>query len=182
MLSRRTFLTIAAAPTLALGLGRRAFAGKRVEILMRGDALGADVWFDPIGLLVRPGETIIWRNDDPGNSHTTTAYHPDNRGHALRIPARAASWNSNYLLPSEAFTVEFTVPGVYDYFCIPHEIAGMVGRIVVAQSGTPTPIASPDDGSVEAARHALPAVEEIMRLGIVRRKNAPDGGHRAMHK
>ena len=28
----------------------------------------------------------------------------------------------------------FTVEGVYDYYCVPHEHAGMVGRIVV---GTP---------------------------------------------
>ena len=25
------------------------------------------------------------------------------------------------------------VPGVYDYFCMPHEEAGMVGRLIVGQ-------------------------------------------------
>ena len=26
-----------------------------------------------------------------------------------------------------------TVPGVYDYYCMPHEAAGMVGRIIVGK-------------------------------------------------
>ena len=30
-----------------------------------------------------------------------------------------------------------TVEGVYDYFCIPHERAGMVGRIVVGEATGP---------------------------------------------
>lgn len=29
----------------------------------------------------------------------------------------------------------FAVPGVYDYFCKPHELAGMAGRIVVGEPG-----------------------------------------------
>ena len=28
-----------------------------------------------------------------------------------------------------------TVEGVYDYFCAPHEMAGMVGRIIVGRPG-----------------------------------------------
>ena len=31
------------------------------------------------------------------------------------------------------FDVTLTAPGVYDYFCTPHEAAGMVGRIVVGK-------------------------------------------------
>ena len=38
------------------------------------------------------------------------------------------------LLPGEHYDVVLTVPGVYDYYCIPHVAHGMVGRIVV---GTP---------------------------------------------
>ena len=182
MLSRRTFLAMAATPAIAAGLGRRAIAGPPLEVVMRGDARGADVWFDPIGLLVRPGETVAWRNDDPGNSHTTTAYHPANRRHAPRIPAAAAPWNSDYLLPGETFAVAFTLPGVYDYFCIPHELAGMVGRIVVAEAGTAPPASLPEDGMIAAARHILPAVEDIIRRGIVRRNGPAGGEHGTVHQ
>ncbi len=31
--------------------------------------------------------------------------------------------------------VRLSVEGIYDYFCKPHEFAGMVGRIVVAGQG-----------------------------------------------
>ena len=47
------------------------------------------VWFDPVGLLIQPGQTVRWTNKDAGNSHTATAYHPANDGHPLRIPAGA---------------------------------------------------------------------------------------------
>ena len=40
-------------------------------------------------------------------------------------------------IPKRGATFEpvFTVQGVYDYFCKPHEMAGMVGRIVVGDPG-----------------------------------------------
>ena len=98
---------------------------------MRGKADGSHVWFDPIGLHVQPGQTVRWTNRDPGNSHTVTSYHPDIFERPLRIPAGAKPWNSDYLLPNESFSQTFTVEGVYDYYCVPHEHAGMVGRIVV---------------------------------------------------
>ena len=69
-----------------------------------------------------------------GNSHTVTSYHPEMFERPLRIPAGAKPWNSDYLLPDESFSMTFTEDGVYDYYCVPHEHAGMVGRIVV---GTP---------------------------------------------
>ena len=52
-----------------------------VEILMRGNADGSAVWFDPVGVLIAPGQTVRWINTDRGNSHTSTAYHPNNTGH-----------------------------------------------------------------------------------------------------
>ena len=147
-----------------------------VEIQMRGNADGSEVWFDPIGVLVRPGQTVRWINVDAGNSHTATAYHPSNSGHALRIPEEADPWNSDYLLPEEAFSITLTREGVYDYFCVPHEMAGMVGRIVVAQpseaGAQKTDPQAPGAGEPplpEAAQHAFPSVEEIMRAGLVRR-------------
>jgi plastocyanin len=103
---------------------------------MRSDGLGSQVWFDPIGLYVEPGTTVRWIVRD--NVHTTTAYHPDNDRHSLRIPEGATPWDSGFLVnPGDHFDVRLTVPGVYDYYCMPHEAAGMVGRIVVAKAGGP---------------------------------------------
>lgn len=102
-----------------------------VEVLLSGTANGASVWFRPRGLLVRRGQTVRWVNGDAGNVHTSTAYHPDNAGKPLRIPRGAPPWDSGYLLPGQSYSVTFDTPGVYDYFCVPHEHAGMVGRIIV---------------------------------------------------
>ncbi len=148
-----------------------------VEIGMAGTSDGSQVWFDPVGLLIRPGQAVRWTNTDPGNSHTATAYHPHNDNHALRIPSTARAWNSDYLMPGESFELAFTVEGVYDYYCIPHEHAGMVGRIIVAGSAAtsrPAP-ATPEQraGVPEAALAGFPAVQEILRSGVVRRAARP---------
>lgn len=147
-----------------------------VEIYMKSDRMGANVWFDPIGIYIEPGRTVRWVVSE--NVHTTTAYHPRNANHSLRIPSNAAPWDSGYLSPGEHFEVRFTVEGVYDYYCMPHEAAGMVGRIIV---GKPTgPGAMPFDYFVgkpyakdwrpvpPAAQAAFPAVERIMREKVVR--------------
>ena len=140
-----------------------AAAGGEVEIAMSGTANGSEVWFRPRGLLIQPGQTVRWVNRDAGNVHTATAYHPDN-GKVLRIPQGAKSWNSDYLMPGESFTQVFTVPGVYDYFCLPHEHAGMVGRIIVAQADASVrPYADTDAKLPKAALAHLPAVADILK-------------------
>ncbi|CAO3424764.1 plastocyanin/azurin family copper-binding protein [Azospirillum argentinense] len=166
MITRRTVLQAGgwAAGLALLGPLPPAGAEGAVEIHMRGNADGSKVWFDPIGVLVEPGQTIRWINVDPGNSHTSTAYHPVNDGHPLRIPEGAAAWHSDYLLPDQSFELRLIVGGVYDYFCLPHEEAGMVGRLVVGRpQGGPAAATLP-----EPARRLLPSVEEIVRRGVVR--------------
>jgi hypothetical protein len=51
-----------------------------VEIHMRSDADGGHVGFDPVGLLIQPGQTLRWICD--ANYHTTVAYHPANGDHS----------------------------------------------------------------------------------------------------
>ena len=143
-----------------------------VEVIeMRSDTPGSHVWFDPIGLYVDPGTTVRWIVRE--NVHTTTAYHPRNDHHSQRIPERALPWDSGFLVhPGDHFEVTLTVPGVYDYFCAPHEAAGMVGRILVGKSRGLE--AQPFDYWVgkpgtdrwlhvpEAARKAFPSVARII--------------------
>jgi len=151
-------------PTLAI-------AADATDIVMAGTPDGSRVWFDPIGLRVRVGQTVRWTNNDTGNSHTATAYHPANFDRPRRIPEDAQPWDSDYLLPGDSFSVTLTVAGVYDYYCVPHEMAGMVGRIVV---GAPPPgwmeTNSSDGGLPDAALQAFPPVEDIMMKGVVRRE------------
>ncbi|MGB6242623.1 MAG: plastocyanin/azurin family copper-binding protein [Castellaniella sp.] len=140
-----------------------AAAGGEVEIAMSGTPSGSDVWFRPRGLLIRAGQTVRWVNRDTGNVHTTTAYHPEN-GKPRRIPDAASSWNSDYIMPGKSFAITFDVPGVYDYFCIPHEHAGMVGRIIVGTADASVrPYAQTDAKLPAAALEHLPAIADILK-------------------
>ena len=148
-----------------------------VEIAMRSDTLGSKVWFDPVGILVAPGTTIRWVVKE--NVHTATAYHPKNGHHSLRIPEGAEPWDSGFLVnPGDHFDVTLTVAGVYDYFCMPHEAAGMVGRIVVGKPEGPGALpfdyfkgeaATMDWLAVPAAaQRAFPRIDRILRERLVR--------------
>jgi plastocyanin len=125
------------------------------------------------------GDACAQRWVNEANVHTSTAYHPDNDGHALRIPEAAESWDSGYLVePGDQFEVTLTVEGVYDYFCTPHEMAVMVGRIIVDRPSGPGTLpldyfqgdAAAQGWRVvpEAAQAAFPAIEVIMRERVVR--------------
>lgn len=178
--SRRDFLKVGGLALVGFGLvpELRAQAPPTTTatsaiavIEMRSDTLGSRVWFDPIGLYVEPGTTLRWITRE--NVHTATVYHPRNDHHPLRIPESAVPWDSGFLVnPGDHFDVTLTVPGVYDYYCAPHEAAGMVGRIIV---GEPTgPGAEQFDywagrpGTENwvhvpgAAREAFPSVARIM--------------------
>jgi plastocyanin len=156
---------------------RPARAAGVIEIRLRSDRLGAHVSFDPIGVLIEPGQTVRWVNE--ANVHTSSAYHPANAGHALRIPEAAEPWDSGYLMePGDSFEVTLDVPGVYDYFCAPHEMAGMVGRIIVGAPSGPgalpfdyfegDPAAQDWQPVPDAAQAAFPPLEAIMTAGVVR--------------
>src|SRR5690606_8912691 len=121
----------------------------------------------PRGLHIQPGQSVRWINTDVGNVHTITAYHPNNRK-PQRIPTDAVAWDSGYLLPDASFTIAFTTPGIYDYFCIPHEQAGMVGRIIVGDvDAIAQPYSETDNLLSEKALARFPAVAAILEHGRV---------------
>lgn len=167
---RRSFLQTSGGIILAgLTTSAISYAEGPIDIAMMGSPGGARVWFKPIGLLIEVGQTVRWTNRDPGNSHTSTAYHPSLYKKTQRIPDGAKPWDSGFLLPNESFSFTFTVPGVYDYYCLPHEHAGMVGRIIVGQpesNGWQTR-ADAKQGLPDAALQAFPTIERIMKEKVV---------------
>jgi plastocyanin len=178
-MTRRELLRSGGCWGASLVAPRLARSASPVEIRMRSDARGEHVGFDPIGILIQPGQTVRWIMDSPGNPHTTTAYHPRNGRHSLRIPETAAPWDSGFLVnPGDRFDVTLAVDGVYDYFCLPHEAGGMVGRIVVGRPAGPGTLAfdyfAGRPGAQDwlpvphAARQSFPAVEAIVRQRVIR--------------
>ena len=171
----RGFLAACLVGAATLG-GAGIAAADTVEVKLVQTPAG-HAYFDPAGVHVAPGDTVRWVQIS--GFHSITSYHPRNDNHELRIPESAEPWDSDILLadyPKRGATFEHvsTVPGVYDYFCRPHEMAGMVGRIVVGEPGdgpgtkafgyAPSEKWKPVP---EAARKVFPPIAEIVQKGIV---------------
>ena len=133
-----------------------------------------DFFFDPPGLLVQPKETVEWVfREITVDGHTVTAYHPENFRHELRIPETAQPFDSGIRdKVGDTFSLAFDVIGVYDYFCLPHEFFGMVGRLIVKEPVGPgtQPVAV---GLPEAAQKVMPSLAEILGpVGLLFRLSA----------
>lgn len=109
---------------------------------------GSEFYFDPIGLHVPPGTTVVWRLEN--DVHSSTAYVEGVGGaEVTRIPDGAEGWDSGILQSAgETFEYPLEVEGTYDYFCTPHKTAGMVARLIVGEPGGPAEGSMPPDGAV----------------------------------
>ncbi|RDD61859.1 plastocyanin/azurin family copper-binding protein [Ferruginivarius sediminum] len=170
MIVTRRFALVAGASALATAAMtpylRATASGVVADIRMRSDELGSRVFFDPIGLHIPVGSKVRWICE--ASLHTATAYHPSNGNRARRIPKGAKPWDSGYLSPGDEFAVTLTQPGVYDFFCQPHERAGMVGRIVVGNVDVDAATDGYGERAVSAAAlQAFPSVGDIVAQGAV---------------
>ncbi|MDP9251510.1 MAG: plastocyanin/azurin family copper-binding protein [Chloroflexota bacterium] len=73
-------------------------------------------FFDPSAIKVKVGTTVTWRNNGQ-QTHDLHAYD--------------GSFNSPPLGPGNTFTFTFTKPGLFRYYCLPHEGDGMTGQVQV---------------------------------------------------
>lgn len=145
-LSRRGFLRLVGGAGLAIlawpflqacggGEARPGGVTKEGDVyVVKMGSSSSELAFFPDRLQIQPGETVRWVVESAG--HSSTAYHPDNHElYQSRIPETAQPWNSDVLFNrGDSFEHTFTVEGVYNYYCIPHEGAGMVGAIVVGRA------------------------------------------------
>lgn len=85
----------------------------------------------PAQLTIKVGETVTWRNKSTID-HTATGDPTKvlNRAN-VRLPAGAAAWDSGTIGAGTSWSRRFDVPGEYRYCCLPHELAGMVGTLMV---------------------------------------------------
>ena len=112
------------------------------------DADGFDIGmshnaFLPEEYTVSVGDLVTWKNNG-SRAHTVTAYEggiPEEAeffasGEFQDETTARSDWHESgagNLYTGERFTVEFTIPGEYRYFCVPHEPRGMVGQIIVEE-------------------------------------------------
>jgi len=87
--------------------------------------------FEPKHVVIHVGDTVEWRNESV-LVHTVTA-DPDKAARAedVALPRGAKAFDSGNLDHDAHFRQRFSQPGLYRYFCIPHEATGMVGEIEV---------------------------------------------------
>lgn len=155
--TRRQFLGALGAGTAA-SVGISGTAGAQDTPLI---AMGNN-YFDPIGLYVEPGTTV--RFEIAAGSHSATAYEN-------RIPADASPFDSG-VISDGSFDYTFDTPGTYDYYCIPHQSMGMVGRIVVGEPRGSAEATSIPDGTVPESE----VIVEQESVSIDQFDGA-DGGH-----
>lgn len=117
-----------------------------VEVLIEPPEEGElipEFYYEPTGLAVDVGDVVAYHFVTPG--HTVSAYHPY-AGRQQRVPDRKdglAWFSSPYLGAGATWLYRFDRPGVYDYYCGPHEIFGHVGRVVAGDMTETPPVPDP---------------------------------------
>lgn len=91
-------------------------------------------FFDPMGLHVDVGDVV--RFDFPSPDHTVTAYHLGH-GRQQRVPDDAPPFSSPVISTGGFWLYQFDRPGTYDVYCAPHQVFGMVMRLVVGDPESP---------------------------------------------
>ena len=90
-----------------------------------------EMTFEPATLTIKRGETVTWKSDND-LVHTATADPSKVQDQSLvQLPAGAAPWDSGNVAKGEEWSHTFDSPGTYKYVCLPHQLAGMVGEIIV---------------------------------------------------
>lgn len=87
-------------------------------------------FFKPVGLQVSPGDVVQFTAVTP--DHTVTAYHPA-QGFQRRVPEGTPHFSSPVLNAGGAWLYQFEREGVYDLYCGPHHVLGMVMRVIVGE-------------------------------------------------
>lgn len=93
-----------------------------------------EFFFEPTGLYVEPGDTVKFNFATP--HHNVNPYHPA-LGYNQRVPDGVPPFSSPILTAGDYWLYTFEREGVYDFMCAPHEVFGMVGRIVVGSATGP---------------------------------------------
>ena len=92
----------------------QASGWSQVEAQSSADVAVQAFAFQPTALTVASGTTVTWTNLDPVQ-HTVTDINQ--------------TWDSGLFDPQATYSMTFSAPGTYTYFCLPHPT--MIGTIEV---------------------------------------------------
>lgn len=141
-MNRRTFLAT------TVGLTSAALAGCIGQGGTEGDydiGMSSNA-FKPEEHTISAGDTVVWKNTS-SRAHSVTAYEDaipadaqyfasggfESEQAARKSWVRQKGRDGGKVLGGKTYKHTFEVPGTYNYFCIPHEVVGMVGTITVEE-------------------------------------------------
>jgi plastocyanin len=133
IMTRPVFAAVLLIYVSAMGCARPG-AVDAAKRQMKADALVTMSGFSfiPDHVTINAGQTVEWNNTAAIETHTVTADPKLAKNpHDVALPPGAEPFNSGDLKGDAIFRHTFTVPGVYRYFCIPHEKMGMIGEVDV---------------------------------------------------
>lgn len=120
--TRRDGLKMAAATALAatpLKALAASHGGNVVEMLNKAPDSNERQVFEPPVLQIEEGASVMFKATDRGHN---------SEANSDMIPEGVEPWKGKI---NEDIEITFDVPGVYGYYCTPHQSAGMVGLILV---------------------------------------------------
>jgi plastocyanin len=103
-----------------------SFSRKQIVVRMTQDHR-----FDPQVVTIRPGDTVLWKNEDQ-SVHSVVgdpflALHRND----IEPPSPPEPFHSDDLKAGQSYSRAFTIEGVYRYVCLHHEEQGMNGTVIV---------------------------------------------------
>lgn len=115
----KSLLGIFAMALVVITIGANTVAALGDQTIQVGKELNA---FSPAEVTIQVGETVTWENVN--GWHNVVSYDMDGKGKPLFTSGDPdlTQWQYSYT---------FTEAGVYEYYCQPHESAGMTGTITV---------------------------------------------------
>ena len=132
---------------LTLGLPLPAQAAEHI-VRVKTDLDSLHMAFEPKTLLIQPGDTVTWVNEAEMDHNMLT--YPDG------FPKGAEGFESPFMSQAgERWSHTFTVPGTYEYHCLPHLIMGMHGTVIVGEASKAGEFHVPSKSEVIAYRDKL---------------------------
>ena len=178
--TRRGFLRAAVGAGVVAGAAGTSTAQARHTVDMTDQLV-----FDPDSITVAPGDTVVWENVG-AIGHSVTAYEDDvpaeaeyfasggfDSESAARSGYTVGDPESGDVAGGQSFEHTFEVEGVYEYFCVPHEAAGMVASLEVTTDtggdgdGGGRPIPTVPDVAKSIALTATSALLAVASLAYV---------------
>lgn len=112
-------------------------------------------YFEPAGLHVRPGDVVLFSAETP--DHAVAAYH-ERHGRQNRVPDGAPPVSSPLIPVGGSWLYRFDREGVYDLYCPPHQLFGMVMRVVVNGGGEVPAPSIERTGRPPGEENAIPSI------------------------